>query len=162
MNREEILSEIEKTKQHLANMEKMLEECNERWKPKSSEEYYYVDSGNDVRCVNFSITDAYDRDRIKAYNYFQTWEQAKAEAEKILIRRQLEDIARRLNKCRKIDWNDYEQGKYCIELYKNNIITNNYFGHKTQGATYCLDRNFKDIAIQQIGEKRLRKYLRSE
>lgn len=31
MNREEILREIEKTKQHLVNMEKMLEECNERW-----------------------------------------------------------------------------------------------------------------------------------
>ena len=41
MNKEEILQEIEKTKKHLANMEKMLGEHNKRWKPKPSEEYYW-------------------------------------------------------------------------------------------------------------------------
>ena len=163
MNKEEILSEIEKTKEHLANMEKILEECeNERWKPKPSEEYYCVDDGNDVRRVKFNIMSAYDRDRIRTYNCFQTREQAEQEAEKILVRRQLEDIARRLNKGEEIDWYDSEQSKYCIELYCNNIITNFYLAHKTQGTVYCLDKNFKDEAIREIGEERLIKYLRGK
>lgn len=84
------------------------------------------------------------------------------EAEKILIRRQLEDIARRLNKGQKIDWGNDEQSKHCIELYRNNIIANFYYSRKTQGTVYCLDKNFKDIAIQEIGEERLEVYLRGE
>ena len=160
MNKEEILYEIEKTKHHLTNLKKMLGEHNKRWKPKPSEEYYCVDDGNDVRRVIFNIVDIYDRDRIKTYNCFPTREQAEQEAEKILIRRQLEDISRRLNKGKEIDWDNREQLKHCIELYGNDIITNFYFAHKTQGAVYCLDTNFLDVAKREIGEERLKNYLR--
>lgn len=48
MNREEILDEINKTKQHLTNMEKMLKECDERWKPNSCDAYYYIDAFGNV------------------------------------------------------------------------------------------------------------------
>lgn len=163
MDREEILDEINKTKEHLANMEKMLKECKyERWNPKPSQEYYCVDDSNVVRRVNFNTMNAYDRDRIKAYNCFRTREQAEQEAEKILTRRQLEDIARRLNKGEEIDWYDSEQSKYCITLHCNNIITNFYLAHRTQGTVYCLDRNFLDVALKEIGEERLIKYLRGK
>lgn len=163
MDREEILDEINKTKEHLANMEKMLKECKyERWNPKPSQEYYCVDDGNTVRRVNFNTMNVYDRDRIKAYNCFQTREQAETEAEKILVRRQLEDIAKRLNKGEEIDWFDSEQPKHCIELFCNSIITNFYFSHKTQGTTYCLDGNFLDVAKREIGEERLKAYLEGE
>lgn len=163
MDREEILDEIKKTKEHLANMEKMLKECKyERWNPKPSQEYYCVDDSNVVRRVNFNTMNAYDRDRIKAYNCFRTREQAETEAEKILVRRQLEDIAKRLNKGEEIDWFDSEQPKHCIELFCNNIIENFYFSHKTQGTVYCLDKNFLNVAKREIGEERLKKYLRSE
>lgn len=163
MDKEEILQEIEKTKKHLANMEKMLEEYkDERWKPKPREEYYCVDDGNDVRRVIFNIVDIYDRDRIKTYNCFPTREQAEQEAEKILVRRQLEDIARRLNKGKEIDWSDSEQSKCCIRLYFDNIVMNYCYNYKTQGTIYCLNENFKDVAIREIGEERLKKYLRGE
>ena len=163
MNKEEILQEIEKTKKHLANMEKMLKEHNESWKPKPSEEYYYVDDGNDVRRVKFNIMSAYDRDRIKTYNCFPTREQAEQEAEKILIRRQLEDIARCLNKGEEFDWSDENQ-------YKWYIVYNTTFGFATysvsentvQGVVYCLDKNFLNTAIKEIGEGRLIKYLRGK
>lgn len=165
MDREEILDEINKTKEHLANMEKMLKECKyERWNPKPSQEYYCVDDSNVVRRVNFNTMNAYDRDRIKAYNCFQTREQAEQEAEKILVRRMLEDIARRLNKDRKIDWNDEEQIKYsiCLDTIDNEIIWDNEKRFISQGTVYCLDRNFKDVAIKEIGEERLKKYLKDE
>ena len=165
MDREEILDEIEKTKEHLANMEKMLEKCEyERWNPKPSQEYYCIDDGNDVRRVNFNIMNAYDRDRIKAYNCFQTREQAETEAEKILVRRMLEDIARRLNKGNKIDWNNDKQIKYfiCIDSLDNEIIWNREVRFISQGIVYCLDMDFCNVAIKEIGEERLIKYLRSE
>ena len=45
MNKEEILKEIKKTEEHLATMKKMLEDYKyERWKPKKSEVYFYIDS----------------------------------------------------------------------------------------------------------------------
>ena len=161
MNKQEILNEINKTKEHLTNMENMLKECSERWKPEPNEEYYYV---NQVSATSRAVNDEFDIDvaRYRAYNCFRTKKEAELEAEKILVRRQLEDIARRLNKGKEIDWYDSEQSKYCIELYCNNIITNFYLAHKTQGTVYCLDKNFKDVAIQEIGEERLKKYLRGE
>lgn len=161
MNKEEILDEINKTKEHLANMEKMLEKGDEMWKPEKGEMFYYLNS------YNIAISETWDAscsdaEHYNIYNCFKTREQAEQEAEKILIRRQLEDIARRLNKGKEIDWYDSEQSKYCIELYCNNIITNFYLAHKTQGTVYCLDKNFKDVAIQEIGEGRLIKYLRGK
>ena len=166
MNREEILDEINKTKEHLAKMEKMLKECKyERWNPKPSQEYYCVDDGNDVRRVNFNTMNAYDRDRIKAYNCFKTREQAEVEAEKVLVRRQLEDIAKRLNKNEEIDWHNLEQNKYYLSCDNYNrcgkiccVCSNN----TVQGAVYCLDKNFLDVAKREIGEDRLIKYIRGE
>lgn len=159
MNKEEILKEIEKTKQHLTNMEKMLKECDERWKPKDNEKFWYIDSSGSV---NYSLFMSETESRFKNYNCFQTREQAEQEAEKILIRRQLEDIARRLNKGQEIDWYNKNQSKHCIELYCNEIMSDSYFTYKTQGTVYCLNKSFKDVAIQQIGEERLKNYLRGE
>lgn len=110
MNKEEILDEINKTKEHLANMKKMLQEYEyERWKPKGNEKFWYIDS---FCCVNYSLFMPESEIRFKNYNCFQTREQAEQEAEKILVRRQLEDIARRLNKEQKIGWKSESPHKY--------------------------------------------------
>lgn len=161
MNKEEILKEIEKTKQHLTNMEKMLKECDEMWKPEKGEMFYYLNS------YNIAISETWDAscsdaEHYNIYNCFQTREQAEQEAEKILIRRQLEDIARRLNKGQEIDWYNKNQSKHCIELFCDEIISDSYFTYKIQGTVYCLNKSFKDVAIQQIGEERLKNYLRGE
>lgn len=164
MNKQELQNEINKTKEHLANMEKMLAECeHERWKPKASQNYYYVDNVGGIQITTWRdihFDDAY----YSIFNCFQTREQAEAEAEKILVRRMLEDIARRLNKGEKIDWKNSTQYKYSFYLDdKNNKI---YWCRecrcKVQGSVYCLDINFYNIAIQEIGEKRLKEYLRGE
>ena len=162
MNKQEILEEINKTKKHLANMKKMLAECERgRWKPEKGKMFYFLNS------YNIAISETWDADSSDAghyniYNCFQTCEQAEAEAEKILVRRMLEDIARRLNKGKKIDWNNTEQSKYHIDLYCNNIIMDYFVAHKIQGTVFCLDENFKDVAIQEIGEERLKNYLKGE
>lgn len=163
MNKQEILDEINKTKEHLANMEKMLEECNERWEPEENKTYYYVSSNLEVR-PTINHNDLSDVLTIKAYNCFRTEEEAEQEAEKILIRRQLENIARRLNKGVKIDWHNQAQIKYAILFLTSNdsISCVSSCMRKIQGAVYCLDIDFYEIAIQEIGEERLKKYLRGE
>ena len=162
MNKQEILNEIKKTEEHLANMEKMLEECEQgRWKPKDGDIFYYIDTYCRVIKEQWADIPA-DKIHYKKDNFFKTREQAETEVEKILVRRQLENIARRLNKGQRIDWYNNSQAKLCIELYCDEIITNFYLAHKTQGTVYCLNEKFKDIAIQEIGEERLKAYLRGE
>ena len=163
MNRQEILDEINKTKKHLINMEKMLKECEyERWKPDPNEEYYYVsEDGKIIQTRNCGWEPA--ANKVKFYNCFKSEKQAEQEAEKILVRRMLEDIAKRLNKGQELDWNDENQ-------YKWYITYNTLFGfatysiaeNTTQGVVYCLDKNFLNTVIKEIGEGRLIKYLRGK
>lgn len=165
MNKQEILEEINKTKEHLTNMEKMLAECEyERWKPKENEKFFYVDENGEIYDSDFDSDYIFDSNRVAFYNCFQTREQAEAEAEKILVRRMLEDIARRLNKGKKFDWDDEKQTKSFLffdsatQLIERDCNIRN----KIQGVVYCLDTDFRKIAIQEIGEERLKKYLRGE
>ena len=165
MNRQEILHEINKAKEHLANMEKVLKECKyERCKPKKNETYYFVNSFGEVDQDLGSTGFISDIKRYYAYNCFETKEQAKQESEKILVRRQLEDIAKRLNKGKKIDWKNYNQSKcfICIQEDGKGITWDIEDRYKRQGVVYCLKTNFIDVAIQEIGEERLEKYLRGE
>ena len=162
MNKQELQNEINKTKEHLANMEKMLAECEcERWKPKNGDVFYFLNGYNEPYSNTFR-GDVPENTLYKTYNCFQTREQAEAEAEKILIRRQLEDIARRLNKGKKIDWSVYQE-KYFIELcYGEDLSIDKGTICKRQGTVYCLDETFLDVAIREIGKERLKKYLRGE
>lgn len=166
MDKQQILEEINKTKKHLTNMEKMLKECEYgRWKPEKHETYYFVNSWGEVEETwRSSINFIPDKKRYNAYNCFKTKEQAKQESEKILVRRQLEDIAKRLNKGKKIDWNNDNQSKCFIGIQKDGkgITWDIEYEYKHQGVVYCLKTNFLDVAIQEIGEERLEKYLRGE
>ena len=163
MNKQELQNEINKTKEHLANMEKMLAECEyERYKPQKGEIYYYVASNGLISkdwCNDELSTDI---KRYDFYNCFQTQEQAEAEAEKILVRRMLEDIARRLNKGKEITWSTVGAKYFLMIDCDGNIITEFNSCITIQGVIYCFDRTFKDIAIQEIGKERLKKYLRGE
>lgn len=164
MNKQELQNEINKIKEQLANLVKMLAGCEyERWKPEKGKAYYYVTSTLEV-WVDINCNARSDIGRFEGYNCFQTREQAEAEAEKILVRRMLEDIARRLNKGRKIDWFKCYQKKYYLGYsYINSRITRECRTTMiAEGAVYCLDENFLDVAIQEIGEERLKKYLRGE
>lgn len=165
MNKQKILEEIQKTEEHLTNMKKMLEECQyERWKPKSGEQYFFVDSNGDVVNCLFDPRKTYEIRRCDFYNCFKTLEQAEAEAEKILVRHMLEDIARRLNNGKKIDWHNSIQDKHYIYLLleKDELACASTIWFKNQGTVYCLDETFLDVAIREIGEKRLKNYLRNQ
>ena len=163
MNKQELQNEINKTKEQLARLQEVLkDEEYKRWQPKHQEKYYIVDTYNEVNsCRNY--TQAVADKHMKVFNCFQTREEANAEAEKILIRRQLEDIAKRLNKGEKIDWNNYIQNKFYIDFNKKQgLSVSETVSWKSQGTVYCLDANFLDIAIEEIGKERLLNYLKGE
>lgn len=166
--KQKILNDIDEAQRKLDEARKKLDEYNtgyKRWKPKENERYFYVISngmvGSDLRNGNFTT----DEKRYSFYNCFKTREQAEVEAEKILVRRQLEDIAKRLNKGEEIDWCNLAQNKYYLSCDNYNrcgniccVCSNN----TVQGTVYCLDENFLDVAKREIGEYRLIKYIRGE
>lgn len=165
MNKQKIINEINKAKEHLANLEEMLEKCeHERWEPENGEEYFYVDNIGIVQNALFDNTMGYHLALCRTLNCFKTKEEAQAEAEKILVRRQLEDIAKRLNKGQEINWGDENQTKSFIFLdCKTQLIERDCnLRNKIQGVVYCLDKNFLNTAIKEIGEERLKNYLRGE
>lgn len=164
MNKQELQNEINKTKEHLANMEKMLAECEyERWKPKRDEVYWYIAIDGSVE-QHINVNHWVDKCHFKTLNCFQTREQTEAEAEKILVRRMLEDIARRLNKGKEMDWDNSSSHKYYIYLdtENDNLESSSDVWDKMQGVVYCLSQGFLGVAKSEIGEERLKKYLRGE
>lgn len=166
MDKEELLKEITKTEEHLAALKKMLKDCAySQWKPKEGETYYSISEiGSVIKNREWLGTKVVTETRRDFYNIFQTKEQAENEAEKILVRRQLEDIARHLNGDRKIDWFNDDQYKYSLHInfFLNKIcITYNIY-NKEQGAVYCLDKSFLDVALEVIGQERLENYLKGE
>lgn len=80
---------------------------------------------------------------------------------KLEIETKLKNIAERLNKGQKIDWENERQPKFNINYnfidYKKMYCNVNRH-YKSQGTIYCLDENFLEVAKQEIGEKNLIKY----
>ena len=151
-------TQLENAQEQLKNLNK-----NERFIPRYGEVYYYVDSFNDVTWDNYSEY-LCDKIRIKAYNCFKTQEEAEKEANKILIRRKLEDVARRLSGDETVDWSIYAQREYYIyyDYDLEKLAQTSTFFNRIQGAVHCLSENFLDEAIREIGEEELIKYIRIE
>lgn len=164
MNKQEILEEINKTKERLANLEKMLGECEyERWTPEEGKMFYFLNSYNIAIAETWDASCS-DAEHYNIYNCFKTREQAEREAEKILVRRQLEDIARRLNNGKKPDWIKCYQKKYYLgyDQVNSKITLECRTTTIAQGTVYCLDETFRRVAIKEIGEEMLKEYLKGE
>ena len=165
------MNSLEELKQELKNLENKINELenrgNNNYKRKrfDYDEYYWF-----LNCIGESVmaSDYYedeDNFNYKIGNYFEIEEQAENYKEKILIEQELRDIAMELNKVERIDWNNNNQYKYylCYDFSDDTITDYNYnIFVKKQGAIYCLDKNFKNVAIERIGEERLAKYLKGE
>lgn len=159
--KQKILNDIEEAQRKLDEVRKKLDEYNtgyKRWRPKNGEYYHYVTGTLETSVLpSVSINKNYD-----AYNCFKTEGEALQEAEKILVRRQLEDIAKRLNRGVRIDWGNRDQAKYFLTLVDIEMLEQGCVYFCVSESVYCLDKNFLDIAKREIGEDRLIKYIRGE
>ena len=158
MELEEMEKRLNIAKQEIYNLEEEIRQLKEekqkqqgRWKPKYKEEYWYVDESGYVE--NDTWTDCtWEEKRYKIHNVFRTKAEAQARADKIKIYWQLYDLAERLNKGEKIDWEDDSQPKYNIgyDYDWNQFDINAHYTYKEIGQIYCLDENFLDKAIEEI------------
>lgn len=126
---DDLKNQLQEAQDKLENLDK-----NERFKPEDGEIYYYVDNTNRIlnTCFNNYFSNSNDMDRYNTYNCFKMKEEAEREANKILIRRKLEDIARRLNGDKEIDWNNYIQNKFYIDFNKKQGLSVQGGNHKEQ------------------------------
>lgn len=156
------------TNQQYEPMHKILENSDEaegqiilkipkkRWRAKREEYYYYI---NHHGCIR-SYPDYYDdieSYRYNSGNYFKTKEQAEKARDKQLIRQELEDLALELN-TEPVDWNDFNQLKCCIkyDFIREYLGQTPCHGTYFQGAVYCTNKDFLEIALERIGEDRLK------
>ena len=155
---DELKEKLKEAQNKLENLDK-----NERFKPEDGQIYWYLNNNLTIESTHFCEQYCYDTSLYDTYNCFQIQEEAQREANKILIRRKLEDLAKRLNGDEKIDWSNENQRKYFInyDFSDNNkglcIEWNRYM--RVQGCIYCLDENFLKEARKEIGEKELISYL---
>lgn len=160
MNTEEqIKQEIKDAQKALERAQKKLAELENSkkygwWKPEEDQNYYYIDSEGETWSEN-NAKSGIDTQRLDSFNCFRTIEEAGLEQLQIVIRRKIQDIALRLNKGRKIDWNDYSQEKYKSCIYYDpqvevlsvpTVLCNKQdFYHPI-----CLDENFGKVIYNEL------------
>ena len=172
MTKEELQKLINDLQNQLKDVQEQLKKLdrNERWKPKQGQKYYNINSLGDVNGLSFFENDVYANLRYDFYNCFKTQEEAEKEANKILIRRKLEDLARRLNGDKKINWSNEDQPKYYIvfndkdngDYMQKHLFDNATYTRRTQGTIYCLQPNFLVRAKEEIGKQELIDYIKGE
>ena len=167
------MNEIEKLKEKQEKLERDLEELStqlneleekkitksgKRWRGVNNRFYWYIESDCEVY-GEYETDDDYDNARYETCNYFRTKEEAEKTVEKIKIYTRLKDLALRLNKGEKIDWDNSTSAKWSIGLSNSNNALQCCYAYKGQdvGQIYCLDSNFFDIAKREIGEENLKK-----
>ena len=138
--------------------EKEITKSGKRWRGVKDRFYWYIEGDCEVY-GEYEKDDDYDNARYEIGNYFRTEEEAKKVVEKIKIYTRLKDLALRLNKGEKIDWDNSTSAKWSIGLSNSNNALQCCYAYKGQdvGQIYCLDPDFLNIAKQEIGEENLRK-----
>lgn len=163
-NLKQMKQELEETKNKCTEIEKKIEELEKqeskvRWRGKQCEKYWYISSCGTVS-YTMEMNDDQDNRSYEMGNYFRTEEEAEKVAEKIKIYMQLKDLALRLNKGEKIDWENNNHVKWYICYKKGTVLDlDDMYTCNLQdlGQIYCLDKNFLEIAKQEISEENLRK-----
>lgn len=152
---EELRKEIEKLDIQINELTEQREK-SKRWRGKRDERYWFISESGEVYNT-METSDERDKASYKIGNYFRTEEEAKDIVEKINIYTQLKDLALKLNKGEKIDWDNTAQAKWNIGFSDNAFQL--CCAYRIQGVDqiYCLDSDFLNIAIEEIGEDNLKK-----
>ena len=157
---EELKRELEELDTQIKELKEQneIKEDYKRWRAQEGKDYWYIDSDCEIY-KEFDRNDDYDNARYVIGNYYKTEEEAEKTAEKMKIYTQLKDLALRLNQGRKVDWNSSVQAKWHIYYDHNDSLITTIGNHSYQdlGQIYCLDKNFLEIAKQEIGEENLKK-----
>lgn len=152
------MEHLEELKRKYEELGKEIErlEGTKRFRADDGEVYWYIDSDGNVEedCDNRYSEDNF---RYECRNYFKTREQGLKALKKLKTYNQLKDLAEKLNKGEKIDWED-SKDKYYIEYepQDDSLDDNSNISYKKLGNIYCLNDDFLDEAIEVIGEDNLK------
>lgn len=133
-----------------------------RWRAGYKEDYFLLNSDGYIESDS-DWGKEIDDFRYNIGNYFETEEEVEAYKERLLIKQELKDIALELNNGKEIDWKNYKSKYYLT--YDNYYKKINVCFSATiiiEGTTYCLNKNFINVAIERIGKERLERYLKGE
>ena len=128
----------------------------------SDKRVYLIEAG-DVNCADEEYIYNFKPDFLKNYcKYgliFSTKEVRDKMLEKQEIYLKLKNLAERLNKEQKNDWNNYNRKKYYIryDYEDKEFLRDCNFTFRTLNNIYCSDENFLKIAKEEIGEDNLLK-----
>jgi hypothetical protein len=153
---EELKQQIEDIKSKIAKLEIQPNEINKKWLPEFLETYFFINDYGEANAANCYGNNK-DNWRYSHNNCFKTKEHAEKYLEILETKIKLKDLADKLNDGRKIDWENTRQSKYSIIYCSvDNSLNQNVSSYlKGVGQIYCLDLNFKDKAIRDIGEQEL-------
>lgn len=156
---EQIKQEIKDAQKALERAQKKLAELENNkkygwWKPVKEEMYFYIDNEGSV-CQENNDDVEVDHMRLESMNCFKTEKEAKLEQLQIVIHRKIQDIALRLNKGRKIDWNDNHQRKYRSYIYYDSKTKELSVGAAICGRqafyhSICLDKDFGEVIYNEL------------
>lgn len=166
-NLKELKEQYSKTQEELIKLgetiEKLEKEKNKRHRVNLGDVYFFID---DAGYINSIYEDGGNIDdyRYNSGNYYLTKEDCEKAINVKNTEAELRNLAEELNDGEEIDWENDEQRKYQLYYYyyKKEISTNMSSYSKIQGTIYCLDKNFKDKAIERIGEDKLKEMLTYE
>ena len=163
---QELEQNINSIKEELSKLEEKLKTLKSgagRQMPENGDIYYFIGGVRASVFENKWTNDSYDQQRFNSYNCFKTVEEAQKEIDRRLIKAKLNEIANRLNGGQVIDWHSAIQRKYYLNLDSGVTLNLSYsLINKIEGTTYCLSQDFLEIAIAEIGEECLVKYIKGE
>ena len=161
--RDDLEKTIKDLQKALHEAQEELDNLNlERFVPKRNERYYIVNGFCAIDLIENNMV-AFDNQCINCYNCFRTKKEAEKEANKIIIRRKLEDIARRLNGGKELDWTNNKNKFYITYTANDNTLHfSKTINLQIQGVVYCISPKILKVAIEEIGEERLIDYIKGE
>ena len=146
--------ELKSLKERIAELEEQVEEeyvKGEQAFPQSGDDYWFVDAEGNVVCTTYTEYHD-DKRKMEIGNIFKTKEQAKFASEKLMVEAELRKFS--------IPFKEDENNCFIqINSSYNNIVIDTDEGYQTQGTIYYETRKEALLAIESVGEERIKKYI---
>lgn len=146
--------ELKALKERIAELEGQVKEKyvkGEQAFPQGGDDYWFVDAEGDVVCTIYTEYHD-DKRKMEIGNIFKTKEQAEFAVEKLKVEAELRKYSRPF---REDENNCFIQ----INSSYNNIVIDTDEGYQTQGTIYYETRKEALLAIDTVGEERIKKYI---
>lgn len=141
--------ELKALKERIAELEEQVKVEQEF--PQDGDGYWYIDDEGYISNEKWDGLD-FEEYRLAVGNIFKTKKQAEFAVEKLKVEAELRKFSKPFK----------EDGNNCfiqINSSYNNIVIDTDEGYQTQGTIYYETRNEALLAIESVGEERIKKYI---